>query len=248
MGLPQSFIDKTLELIIDRGPMPFHDPGGKQVEAHPLTNSHRDALRILQKQGMVRIEYEGDDLIVTYAGPPVPDKMYAALRALPPRAIYVVPNEERQQAARAYIQEGRAAGLWPSDQPPHVIKMGSYTVVPVRDEISGEWRTERRPVAEGARFMVRLMGFHRPITLDHRCVKSAASTVNLMGFQVGTPAAYGENAIAPTIREGFYRFGDPARFHRLAPARPTTREQWHAARRARYANRYVYSSGGADYR
>ena len=52
---PQTFIDKTLELIIDRGPMPFHAPGGRQQEAHPLTNSHRDVLRMLQKQGALTL-------------------------------------------------------------------------------------------------------------------------------------------------------------------------------------------------
>lgn len=217
---PQGFINKTLELIIDHGPMPFHDPGGRQQQAHPLTNSHRDVLRMLQKQGSVKIEYEGDELMVSYSGPPVPDKMFAALRALPDRAIYVVPTEKRRQMARDYIRQAREAGLWTGARVLVALMPGSR-----REVDAGEYFL----VAEGPKFMNRLIAFNRPIVMDHRCVKSAASTVALRGFMHGIPAAYDQPAVDPTIEPTRWKYGDPARFHKEPPApgtRSITRQRW----------------------
>lgn len=213
---PQTFIDKTLELIIDRGPMPFHAPGGRQQEAHPLTNSHRDVLRMLQKQGAVKIEYEGDELMVSYSGPPVPDKMFAALRSLPDRAIYVVPTEQRRQIARDYIRQAREAGLWTGARVLVALMPGAR-----REVAEGEFFL----TAEGELFMPRLMAFNRPIFMDHRCVKSAASTLALRTYMDGLPAAYGERSIEPTIEQSRWKYGDPARFHRPPVARPVARRR-----------------------
>lgn len=218
---PQTFIDKTLELIIDRGPMPFHAPGGRQQQAHPLTNSHRDVLRMLQKQGAVKIEYEGDELMVSYSGPPVPDKMFAALRSLPDRAIYVVPTEQRRQIARDYIRQAREAGLWTGARVLVALMPGAR-----REVAEGEFFL----TAEGEKFMPRLMAFNRPIFLDHRCIKSAASTLALRTYMDGLPAAYGERSIEPTIRPDRWKYGDPARFHRPPVARPVSREEYMMAR------------------
>lgn len=218
---PQSFIDKTLELVIDHGPLPFHDPGGRQQQAHPLTQSHRDVLRMLQKQGAVKIEYEGDELMVSYCGPPVPDKMFVALRALPDRAIYVVPTEKRRQMARDYIRQAREAGLWTGARVLVALMPGAR-----REVDDGEFFL----VAEGSKFMPRLMAFNRPIVLDHRCVKSAASTIALRGYMEGLPAAYGERSIEPTIEQSRWKYGNPARFHRPPVVRPVSREEYMMAR------------------
>ena len=217
---PQTFIDKTLELIIDRGPMPFHAPGGRQQEAHPLTNSHRDVLRMLQKQGAVKIEYEGDELMVSDSGPPVPDKMFAALRSLPDRAIYVVPTEQRRQMARlSLVVSQRLAG---DDRRIMIALMPGAR----REVAEGEFFL----TAEGEKFMPRLMAFNRPIFMDHRCIKSAASTLALRTYMDGLPAAYGERSIEPTIRPDRWKYGDPARFHRPPVARPVSREEYMMAR------------------
>lgn len=218
---PQGFINKTLELIIDHGPMPFHDPGGRQQQAHPLTNSHRDVLRMLQKQGSVKIEYEGDELMVSYSGPPVPDKMFAALRGLPDRAIYVVPTEKRRQMARDWIA---ANPVRPNGDYPRIL----VALMPGsrRDVGGGEYFL----VAEGPKFMNRLMAFNRPIVMDHRCVKSAASTVALRGFMHGVPAAYDQPAVDPTIEPTRWKYGDPARFHKPPVVRPVSRDEYMMAR------------------
>lgn len=114
--LPQAFIDKTLELVETRGPLPWQPGWAWNGKAAPLTNSHREALRQLEREGKVVIDHDADDGIGKVWAPGAAtqeERLIKRLERVPRGSIFIVGHPEAKALCLKHLRDNKpGAGIY----------------------------------------------------------------------------------------------------------------------------------------